>query len=428
MNLQQFLAYLREKDNLYIYGAGQIAKRVLFFCRWNNVPVAGIIVSDITKNPDNIDGIGVTDLQSLEEKKTDLTRLNVVIAFNGSTAQIFDALFELGVTSLYILSVQLKKDLLDYKLSHCLHAWKENLIVDLVCPHVEIKHAILAFRDTKEPFCRCEYKELDLCTNEIMDHCRFDVFEQEFGTFHRISAGNIPEIREEFAKQNGIESYVVTSHLDKYGVSDIQRGGFIPIQVGAALTSVRKGCLTDDTGMEISAKNQAYSECTALYWIWKNTRGQRYVGLNHYRRRLLLDEKSYLYMIQNDIDVVILIPHFSALPIKEYFLRFVPQSDWKLLKQKVSEFDPAYRALWEEYETGHFLYPCNLAVWKREWFDKYCTFVFGIAGEIDRFYEEKNIIREDRYMGFLFENMTSFFVMAHKEEMKIRHADMYWIG
>lgn len=54
-----------------------------------------------------------------------------------------------------------------------------------------------------------------------------------------------------------------------------------PICVGKFYQN--KDYLTETAGENISYLNDKINECTALYWIWKNTNSE-YVGLNHYRR------------------------------------------------------------------------------------------------------------------------------------------------
>ena len=49
-----------------------------------------------------------------------------------------------------------------------------------------------------------------------------------------------------------------------------QDGCYQPVEVGAALHAEHvPGCIPDDSGENISAKNQHYCELTALYWAWK---------------------------------------------------------------------------------------------------------------------------------------------------------------
>lgn len=61
--------------------------------------------------------------------------------------------------------------------------------------------------------------------------------------------------------------------------------GYYPIEVGAdmhkeSLLNVVK----DNTGDNISKKNDIYCELTGMYWVWKNQEKAKYMGLVHYRR------------------------------------------------------------------------------------------------------------------------------------------------
>lgn len=76
---------------------------------------------------------------------------------------------------------------------------------------------------------------------------------------------------------------------------------YVPLHVGHEryLKTVLKpgdkdlGYLTDDTGDNISSKNNLYGELTGLYWIWKNC-DEDYVGLVHYRRYFADDAGNIL--------------------------------------------------------------------------------------------------------------------------------------
>jgi len=75
---------------------------------------------------------------------------------------------------------------------------------------------------------------------------------------------------------------------------------FHPVQVGTAL---KKDCfeqyLHDNTGDNISEKNQMYCELTAQYWAWKNEDAD-YYGLMHYRRYFSFDETKKEPYVQYD--------------------------------------------------------------------------------------------------------------------------------
>ncbi|GHT81204.1 hypothetical protein FACS1894130_12890 [Spirochaetia bacterium] len=69
---------------------------------------------------------------------------------------------------------------------------------------------------------------------------------------------------------------------------------FLPIQAGKAISGFNLKMQGDDTGNNISSKNQAFSEFTAWYWAWKNIKilypNIKYIGLSHYRRYFLMDQ------------------------------------------------------------------------------------------------------------------------------------------
>ncbi|MFW9972507.1 MAG: DUF4422 domain-containing protein [Candidatus Odinarchaeota archaeon] len=78
-----------------------------------------------------------------------------------------------------------------------------------------------------------------------------------------------------------------------------------PIHGGKKISSINLNIPGDDTGINISDKNQRYAELTVLYWIWKNKKYEEYdyVGLHHYRRYLDLYHsfKKYRFFLKNRI-------------------------------------------------------------------------------------------------------------------------------
>ena len=427
MTEKEFLAYLKSRERLFFYGAGKVSKCVLQYCQSNKVNVEGIIVSDLSQNPSELKGIRVWSIEKLQQAGVDIKEIDLLVTVLVSCTKensfwndyLFDLPFHSRMTIPKATHALIKKR---NNVENAKKASKKLLgyYVELDNENAEINHALVVEANHQKPFCRCEIEELINETPAFQKYCITEAFGEEFG-----SVPVIPYCDD--IVSNNIANYVVLSHLDDVSVNELVEQGYIPIQVGAAFTDIRKGCQTDDTGINISLKNRDYSECTAIYWIWKNTQDQRYVGINHYRRRLLLDRNSFEYIKDHDIDVVLALPHFCTETVKEFFSRFVSQHDWAFLKEKIAAYNKDYLNQWEQYENGHFLFHGNLALWKREWFDRYCEFIFSITFAIEEEYTRRGVIRQDRYMGYLIENLTSFFVRIHQKEMHLACTEMKWI-
>ena len=63
---------------------------------------------------------------------------------------------------------------------------------------------------------------------------------------------------------------------------------YIPIQSGSDIYP-SLGYLCDNTGENISKKNQAYNNLCPLFWSWKNSDAD-IIGAVHYRRMFLKDK------------------------------------------------------------------------------------------------------------------------------------------
>ena len=65
---------------------------------------------------------------------------------------------------------------------------------------------------------------------------------------------------------------------------------YLPLQVGKANhPELDLGFATDNTGDNISERNEGWSELTGMYWGWKNVRDVDYLGVCHYRRYFNID-------------------------------------------------------------------------------------------------------------------------------------------
>lgn len=84
------------------------------------------------------------------------------------------------------------------------------------------------------------------------------------------------------------EVYVVSHKKTKMPKAEI----YLPLQVGKDPENF-KGFLRDNTGDNISAKNENYCELTAQYWATKN-RTADVKGLVHYRRFFSNGKRNFL--------------------------------------------------------------------------------------------------------------------------------------
>ncbi len=423
--LQDFEKYLRSVENLYLFGAGNRAERLCGFCRAGGIPLKGFIVTDKEGNPETLSKCPVYGLEEADRAiEGGLSGVDLVVAIRGDLSDLIFKLTEYGFHSIYGLPNPVYSELLDW------YRWKEYeslpVMPDPERPFLETGMTTIRERESGKLLCRMELSEVRNDRETVEKECRREHLENLYGTFEIIPHKEYDGNAAHFLEESGTELYAVMSHLDQMSAEELERRGLIPLQVGAELTEYRKGCGTDNTGDHISAKNVDYSECTGLYWIWKNTRGQDYVGIDHYRRQMWLDEVSMAYIREQGIDIVLGYPHFTAKPLKEYFLFFIPERDWELMRQALFDQDASYLPIFEEYEKQHFFFSCNLGLFKREWFDRYCEFAFSVSDRIEKYYNDKHWIRRDRYMGFIFENLESLYLIRHKEQIKAAYTEVRW--
>lgn len=428
--IEEFLDYLKGKELIYLYGAGKFGRRILHICQYYGIQICGFIVSQKENNPYELEGIRIWTLEELKRESEDkISSSHVVLSIAGEQNKFIDLLEDVNFKSIWFCSnkfqLELRKKEEELRQNEFCRKLKSSLpkeyAIALNYPGVEQNHIVVIEQTTQAGLFRI-YNSAEICDESYAlaaKESKWQFFEVLYGKI-----GKLPYVDEAGFSDKLTEIYVATSHLDEMKKENALASGYIPIQVGAALTKRRKGCITDDTGIHISKQNSNYCECTGLYWIWKNTAGQDYVGLNHYGRRMNINDSSITYIRKEQIDIVLAMPEYTFGTIREFFRNLVAEKDWKLIKKYVSNYDPEYELCFKQYEQSHFFFPCNICLCKREWFDQYCEFAFSIAEQIDDYYKEKGYIRNDRYMGYLFENLESLFIMRHHKEMKIVYSDI----
>nr|WP_313709383.1 DUF4422 domain-containing protein [Brucella intermedia] len=237
-----------------------------------------------------------------------------------------------------------------------------------------------------------------------------------------------------------IEIYVA-GHKASSGIPDET---YIPIHVGKNGRKISFCAVGDDTGDNISGKNDTFCELTALYWMWKNTKNQEYIGLFHYRRHLNFsfvdtnenewgvteyDTLSEKYIETNQLTTIgaqtalkgydIILPrkwdvrnagstsmydHYKNGPehhIRDYELAL------KILREKYPEYAPFVLKV-NDSTSGYFT---NIFVMKRDIFDKYCSWIFDILFELEsRIDLSSYSVQERRIYGYISEWLFNIFI------------------
>ena len=198
---------------------------------------------------------------------------------------------------------------------------------------------------------------------------------------------------------------------------------FVPLQVGRAIGK-DLGYIGDDTRDSISKWNPYFSELTGMYWVWKNFRTEGNVGLCHYRRFLIhengnvITEQEYDRLLQNyDLvttkQVVLNNSYYDGYAVNHHIKDLIETGN------VIREFYPQYHEAFEQIVHGNRTYFGNMIVCKKELFDAYCEWLFGILLKVK---ERVDVEHYDNYrkrvFGFISEVLLLVYTMHHRLKVK----------
>ena len=185
---------------------------------------------------------------------------------------------------------------------------------------------------------------------------------------------------------------LVTTHK-KYEMP--KENYYLPIHVGRdGKESI--GYIGDNTGDNISLKNPYYCELTGVYWAWKNLEAD-YVGLVHYRRQfkgknrkinslfdcILTNKEIDKLLEKNDI----ILPKKRKYYIENLYdhykhTMYIEPLDItkKIIEEKYPEYLDNFNKLHKRTSAHMF----NMFIMKREYFNRYCEWLFDILGELEK--------------------------------------------
>lgn len=237
--------------------------------------------------------------------------------------------------------------------------------------------------------------------------------------------------------------------------SALQSDVYLPILAGAAVHHDPDSLAMqrDDTGDNISWLNPTYCELTALYWLWKNVTADA-KGLVHYRRAFIADYRlkirlkrmfhstlghdftamdrltaddfnnqalrlaGRLPQILTHHDVICAKPGRLKATVEQSFLR-IGDFYISLTESTLADLYPDYLRDYHNLLKGHSLHFGNLTIMRTEWFDRYCSFLFGVLETVRRRLADEGYLLDpmrerafSRCLGYIAELLTHTFI-AH---------------
>lgn len=228
---------------------------------------------------------------------------------------------------------------------------------------------------------------------------------------------------------------------------------YIPLQVGCAQSSQTYGYLRDDTGDNISYKNNLYGELTGLYWIWKNynpdsaddkdnadiadyidntnsTDNSGYVGLVHYRRyfaddngQLMNRDQFEKILLSHDIIVGKHIEY--DISYEEKYGEYHNAEDLRKAGEVIKALYPDYYDTFNEVIHDNKQYVFNMFVTSKQILDAYASWLFDICFELEKYIDVSNYDKyRARIYGFLSEELL--YVWIKKNNLFVYEAPVIY--
>ena len=223
-----------------------------------------------------------------------------------------------------------------------------------------------------------------------------------------------------------------------------------PIQVGCA-DSI-PNIIRDNTGEEISSKNENFCELTASYWIYKNVEDCQFVGICHYRRFFNFSpsffnfspskkkkiavkdfKKTQTYKAsaeKTDKKISSILQNHDCIMIRAYDIKDGlsvsyynshghRKSDWDTTIEIIKEFYPEYSNSVTRFldNEGKF-HIGNMMITTKEKWNNYHEWLFSILFELEKRIEIPTDSIQKRVFGYISERIINLYVYHNKFKIK----------
>lgn len=188
------------------------------------------------------------------------------------------------------------------------------------------------------------------------------------------------------------------------------RALYTPLHVGRAL-SQDLGYPGDDTGENISEWNDRYGELTGVYWVWKNDKESDVIGICHYRRffvnqeRRLLKQEDYEGILK-EYDVIVSTGMQAEGSYLQYYGEAHNPEDLHAVGRAIQKLYPEDYPVFARVLQQSRYYYGNLMVTRRELFMDYAQWLFSILKEAGKEIDVSSYdLYNRRVFGFLSEQL-----------------------
>lgn len=404
---------------VYLYGAGMVASYYKAILEQYHIPISAYIVSALQTTGQVKEGIPVIAAEDFCGEGI------VFFAITYKEVKEVCSVVKKSVNEIYVVSIDaFENTLTDYFVEEFHRVVNDKKFVLERNERIERFHLLCKYVDQEEikfrlPLFYLLNHNMEQLRDLLSEKNPIELFREQYGKFIYLPECRLDSMREKMT----YHIYMARCHVDKSAEQPRMFDWLIPIQTGTALTDMDICKVKDNQGENISERNRDYSECTALYWMGKNAKKADYIGLCHYRRHFVFPQNDINVIGDNDVDIVVVIPTIVDHNY-DYFRQFVTEEDIMCLREAVEQLYPDYVQTVERYYQGSFCPPCNMSVMRYDIFQDYVKFAFDITFYIEEHYKKRGIVRNDRYLGYLMENLTDIFVMKHVGKYKIAYTDM----
>ena len=207
---------------------------------------------------------------------------------------------------------------------------------------------------------------------------------------------------------------------------------YVPVQVGRINSSEQIGAIGDDTGINISTKNNTYCELTALYWAWKNDyfEGCYFCGLVHYRRyfkgsgellkgKQILEEDEILQYLE-EYDV--LLPkkrNYYIETVASHYANAHYQKDLLMMREILQQHESDYLDSFDALMQARSLYLFNMFVMSPKHFNAYMNWLFPLLFSLEEQIDIKGYDNsQKRVFGYIAERLFNVWLLKNKCRIK----------